>query len=205
MARALPLLALLLADAALAQVCLTAELMSVQEIVATCCESAVDGSDCGTVFPATCSHSCARLVVPYIDSCGTMLRALPDEAFPGLHIAGCAIIFYSTADHVAAVKGTVRRRLAAPVIFTAKSNSFLTVAVFTSVRFVTFSEACRQTLVLYESADSELCSSSSDQSVLQSRVDIVNAACCEQGGVNTCVGGAPQTCKVAGLHRQTFI
>ena len=92
MARALPLLALLLADAALAQDCSTAEMMSVQEIVTTCCESAVDGGDCGTVFPATCSHSCARLVVPYIDSCGTMLRALPDEAFPGLHIAGCAII-----------------------------------------------------------------------------------------------------------------
>ena len=90
MARALPLLALLLADAALAQDCSTAEMMSVQEIVTTCCESAVDGGDCGTVFPATCSHSCARLVVPYIDSCGTILRVMPDEAFPGIHIAGCA-------------------------------------------------------------------------------------------------------------------
>ena len=180
--------------------------------MATCCESAVNGGNCGTMFPATCSHSCARLVVPYIDSCGTMLRALPDEAFPGLHIAGCAIItarelsgsyynivFTAHLHHAAAAaKGTVRRQLAAPVIFTAKSNSFLTdTAVFTPVRFVTFSEACRQTLVLYESADSDSCSSSSDESVLQSRVDVVNAACCEQGGVNTCVGGAPQTCKLA--------
>ena len=65
---------------------------------------------------------------------------------------------------------------------------------------MTFSEACRQTLVLYESADSDSCSSGSDESVLQSRVDVVNAACCEQGGVNTCVGGAPQTC-ILGLHR----
>ena len=89
MARVLPLLALLLADAALAQDCSTAEMMNVQDVVATCCESA-DGGDCGTVFPATCSHSCARLVVPYIDSCGTILRVMPDEAFPGLHIAGCA-------------------------------------------------------------------------------------------------------------------
>ena len=89
MGHTLPLLALLLADGALAQDCSTAEMMNVQEIVATCCESA-DGGECGTVFPATCSHSCARLVVPYIDSCGTILRVMPDEAFPGIHIAGCA-------------------------------------------------------------------------------------------------------------------
>ena len=62
-------------------------------------------------------------------------------------------------------------------------------------RFVTFSDACRQTLALYESADSESCSSSSGDSALQSRVDTVNAACCEQEGVNTCVGGAPQICE----------
>ena len=100
MARALPLLALLLADAALAQDCSTTEMMNVQDIVATCCESAVNGGNCGTMFPATCSHSCARLVVPYIDSCGTILRVMPDEAFPGLHIAGYAITIASLYRHV---------------------------------------------------------------------------------------------------------
>eukprot|EP01052_Picozoa_sp_SAG31_P025026 SAG31_NODE_2168_length_6266_cov_11.946976_3_plen_123_part_00 len=68
--------------------CSTADLMNAQDIVATCCESGND--DCGTIFPATCAHSCARLVVPYIDSCGTLLEVMPDETFPGIHITGCA-------------------------------------------------------------------------------------------------------------------
>ena len=149
------------------------------------------------------STAAARCCVPCLTrhSLASTPQGAPSRIITARELSGSYynIVFTAHLHHAAAAaKGTVRRQLAAPVIFTAKSNSFLTdTAVFTPVRFVTFSEACRQTLVLYESADSDSCSSSSDESVLQSRVDVVNAACCEHGGVNTCVGGAPQTCKLA--------
>ena len=41
--------------------CVTADLMEAEGIVATCCES-VDGG-CESAFPATCTHTCASLVV----------------------------------------------------------------------------------------------------------------------------------------------
>jgi hypothetical protein len=64
--------------------------------------------------------------------------------------------------------------------------------------FVSFADSCRQTLVLYERASSAgSCVTPSDDvsSALQSRVDTVNQACCEEDGVNICTsGGPPTTC-----------
>eukprot|EP01052_Picozoa_sp_SAG31_P025668 SAG31_NODE_2264_length_6057_cov_6.828634_2_plen_781_part_00 len=129
--------------------CSTADLMNVQPIVETCCESVA--GNCGQVFPPTCTHSCARLVVPYIDSCRGLLEHLPNEVFSDVSL------------HIPA--------------------------------FLNFSEACRQTLTLFESARrAGPCDSGSTNDALQSRVDAINQACCEQQGVNTCVGGAPQVC-----------
>jgi hypothetical protein len=62
-------------------------------------------------------------------------------------------------------------------------------------KFMKFSEACRQTLVLYERAsDAGSCVEESSGVELKSRVEAVTAACCEQDGVNTCTAGAPLTC-----------
>eukprot|EP01052_Picozoa_sp_SAG31_P002560 SAG31_NODE_91_length_26366_cov_6.792211_8_plen_522_part_00 len=126
------------------QQCTIASLSDAESVVATCCEG-VDGG-CADSFPATCSHSCAHLVVPYDDMCGEMLDAMGDGMF---------------AFHVAA--------------------------------FANFTAACRQTLVLYERANG-VGGDGCTGDALQSRVDAMNAACCEQNGVNTCTAGAPQTC-----------
>jgi hypothetical protein len=128
--------------------CTTAEMMDIEDIVKTCCES-VEGN-CQESFPATCAHTCASLAVPYADSCGSLLTLMGDDMF----------------------------------------------SAFKVTAFTTFSEACRQTLVLYEHADAGSCtdSGSAISGGLQTRVDAVTAACCEQDGINTCTSGAPATC-----------
>ena len=66
---------------------------------------------------------------------------------------------------------------------------------FAISKMVAFSDACRQALVLYERAENTgACSSETDVTVLQTRVDQVNRACCEQNGQNVCTNGAPGTC-----------
>jgi hypothetical protein len=85
--------------------CLTAEVVDVEAIVATCCEGVV--GECKESFPASCSHSCARLVVPYADKCGEMLTIMGDDMFPN----------------------------------------------FSVTKFTEYSGSCRQTLVLYERAN----------------------------------------------------
>ena len=70
-----------------APACLTAQMMDVDGIVTACCESARGGS-CTDAFPVTCPHACARVVVPYVDSCGSTLELMPDDVFPSFHITG---------------------------------------------------------------------------------------------------------------------
>jgi hypothetical protein len=76
----LTVLAAFLVDDTFAQACTTNDMMDVVDIVTTCCESQID--KCAFMFPATCAHTCARLVVPYVDMCGSMLTVMPNEAFP---------------------------------------------------------------------------------------------------------------------------
>jgi hypothetical protein len=66
-------------DVAIAQSCTTAELMEAEAIVNTCCEGIEGG--CVETFPTTCGHTCAELVVPYFDNCGTMLGVMGDALF----------------------------------------------------------------------------------------------------------------------------
>ena len=51
--------------------CVTADLMEAEGIVATCCES-VDGG-CESAFPATCTHTCASLVVRQTSTWSTLV------------------------------------------------------------------------------------------------------------------------------------
>eukprot|EP01052_Picozoa_sp_SAG31_P011857 SAG31_NODE_682_length_12841_cov_13.637655_2_plen_744_part_00 len=137
------------AGSAAQQTCPTTDFMSVTDIVATCCEN-VDGN-CAASFPTTCAHTCARLVVPWLDQCESMLAAVPDEFFDGFRVNN----------------------------------------------FTTFGDSCRQTLVLYEhgvAGHSCTDGGSSVDPALQTRVDAVNSACCEQRGRNVCTNGVPQTC-----------
>jgi hypothetical protein len=151
--------------------CVTADLMEAEGIVATCCES-VDGG-CESAFPATCTHTCASLVVrqtlwnpfssacarllprvpsttqvPYVDNCGSMLGVLGDSLFTSFSVG----------------------------------------------KLITFSDACRQTLVLYERAETAgscgQAAENGDPSVaIKARVDSINLACCEQEGTNACTNG----------------
>jgi hypothetical protein len=123
--------------------------MTAPDIVATCCES-VEGN-CVKSFPATCPHTCAQLLVPWIDQCGSMMTAVPDETFPTFKVS----------------------------------------------KLRTFSDACRQTLILFERASSGTCTSEGEGEgdlVLKGRIEAVNSACCEQDNVNICTAGTPQTC-----------
>ena len=43
------------------ELCATSELMDIEGIVETCCES--EPSQCADAFPATCSHTCASMLV----------------------------------------------------------------------------------------------------------------------------------------------
>ena len=60
--------------------CTTAQFMDAEKIVSTCCESSPTGN-CAEVFPTTCAHSCAKVLVPYMDECGDMVTAMPDGTF----------------------------------------------------------------------------------------------------------------------------
>jgi hypothetical protein len=69
---------------------------------------------------------------------------------------------------------------------------------FSISKMVAFSGACRQTLVLHERGSTTgICASETDETVLQSRVDEVMMACCEQEGQNTCVGADGRTVPVS--------
>ena len=67
------------------EVCTVEEFMDAADIVALCCES-VSGL-CREAFPATCSHTCARTIVPYIDKCGSMVDSMSDAVFPHFHLS----------------------------------------------------------------------------------------------------------------------
>eukprot|EP01052_Picozoa_sp_SAG31_P007415 SAG31_NODE_354_length_17223_cov_18.708771_1_plen_576_part_00 len=83
------LLALLLGpDVAAAQEpggCTIQEFEDAADVVALCCES-VPGL-CRDAFPATCSHTCARTLVPYMERCGAMVESMTDEIFPQFHLS----------------------------------------------------------------------------------------------------------------------
>jgi hypothetical protein len=67
---------------------------------------------------------------------------------------------------------------------------------FKASGLVQFSDACRQTLVLFERgvAGASCTSEGDDNLALKVRVDAVNQACCEQNNENVCTSGSPQTC-----------
>ena len=66
-------------------VCTVEEFMDAADIVALCCESIPDL--CRDSFPATCSHTCARTIVPYMDRCGSMVESMSDAIFPHFHLS----------------------------------------------------------------------------------------------------------------------
>ena len=185
------LLAHFLVEGAVAQAaaeCPASEMSNVVDIISTCCESRLGG--CSASFPATCVHTCASLVVPYVDSCGTILNMMPDGMFTTFQISGCVALKPGCSPDSSLHGGRVFWSLR----FQRKGLTRGSCLSFGG-RLMAFADACRQTLVLYEGANSAAsCTASHDTAALQSRVDLVNAACCEQAGTNTCVGGAPQTC-----------
>eukprot|EP01052_Picozoa_sp_SAG31_P050919 SAG31_NODE_11851_length_992_cov_2.357223_1_plen_209_part_10 len=75
----------LLISAARVEACTMTTLNGVSDIVASCCEDQPGG--CSESFPATCSHGCARLLVPFVDECDDLLRAMPDETFNSFHLS----------------------------------------------------------------------------------------------------------------------
>jgi hypothetical protein len=88
-------------------------------------------------------------VVPFIDSCGSMLSVLGDSLFTS----------------------------------------------FSVEKFISFSDSCRQTLVLYERAETAGSCGQADANgapspAIKARVDRINQACCEQEGTNACTSGA---------------
>jgi hypothetical protein len=136
-----------------AQTCSTPDFMAAPDIVATCCES-VDGG-CIEACPATCSHTCAELIVPWIDQCGSMMSAVPDETFPSFKVSKLPV----------------------------------------------FSDACRQTLILFERGSGSMCTSEGEAGqILKGRVEAVNSACCEQNNINVCTAGTPQSCGAGMWH-----
>jgi hypothetical protein len=64
--------------------------MDAEEIVKTCCESSSAGN-CAEVFPMTCAHGCAKVLVPYMDDCGDMLSVVPDETFESFHLSALPV------------------------------------------------------------------------------------------------------------------
>ena len=74
-------------------------------------------------------------------------------------------------------------------------------SVFTSFKlskFSIFTDACRQTQVLFErGAATGSCGGADDaaSAALKARVNTLNSVCCEQDGQNSCADqGSPQTC-----------
>ena len=55
-------------------------LMQAGSILATCCES-TNSSDCGNGFPPTCTIQCAKLMVPFYNSCSKTLKSMPKGHF----------------------------------------------------------------------------------------------------------------------------
>ena len=98
---------------------------------------------------------------------------------------GCAQAFPAVCSHLCA-------ELVVPYVDECESTLAVlpdeTFPPLSISKFVTFSTACRQTMVLYERAvGSESCSGdggadSTDQ--LKARVNAVNAACCEEHGMH---------------------
>lgn len=81
---ALIVLFLLLSQASAS--CTISDVMRVDSIVTSCCESQVDGN-CADGFPATCTHSCATVLVPYWAECAGMVTSLGDATFPTFQIS----------------------------------------------------------------------------------------------------------------------
>ena len=46
------------------------------QIEATCCES-TSAKDCSAGFPKTCTLACAKVIVPFYNACGRMLKSMP--------------------------------------------------------------------------------------------------------------------------------
>eukprot|EP01050_Picozoa_sp_SAG11_P015734 SAG11_NODE_2074_length_3858_cov_4.261772_1_plen_772_part_00 len=65
--------------------CSLGEFYEVADIVDLCCESAPGGT-CGDAFPATCSQSCAAILVPFMNQCSTFATTFPDDTFPEFHL-----------------------------------------------------------------------------------------------------------------------
>ena len=59
--------------------CSVEQFMDAADIVSLCCESAP--GLCRETFPTTCSHTCARTIVPYMDRCGSMVESMSDAVF----------------------------------------------------------------------------------------------------------------------------
>ena len=65
--------------------CSVEQFMDAADIVSLCCESAP--GLCRETFPTTCSHTCARTIVPYMDRCGSMVESMSDAVFTHFHLS----------------------------------------------------------------------------------------------------------------------
>ena len=66
--------------------CKLSDVMRINDIVASCCESQPGGT-CADGFPATCSQACAEVLVPYWVECSELVNSLGDDTFPSFRIA----------------------------------------------------------------------------------------------------------------------
>ena len=55
-------------------------LVNTESILATCCES-TKARDCGKGFPPKCTLQCAKLLVPFYNSCAATLKTMPKGHF----------------------------------------------------------------------------------------------------------------------------
>ena len=80
MLRILALCLLLLSCPAGCQSCGFSRLADISEITAICCESFNDDA-CSTSFPSTCASTCADVIVPFWEECGSFVTALAASTF----------------------------------------------------------------------------------------------------------------------------
>ena len=77
---ALSALLLLLGCLAGCQSCGFSRLADISEITAICCES-LDADDCSAAFPPICASTCADVIVPFWEECGSFVTGLTASTF----------------------------------------------------------------------------------------------------------------------------
>ena len=66
---------------ALAGACGFDRLAEIPSITTTCCDGMADES-CASGFPPTCASTCADVLVPFWEACGTLVSSMSAASFP---------------------------------------------------------------------------------------------------------------------------